>query len=173
MKNGLALTITAFAAIVLGLSMSAFAQPDGRYGMGRGMMGGYGPGYGMGPGMMDGYGPGYGMGPGMGGWNSYGGLDLTADQRAKISRIQHDLRTKHWALMGKMMDARYRLQELYDAEKPDSAAINQQYKEMEDLRRQMVDLSIEARNQINAILTNEQRQKLSARDREGPMMWGW
>ncbi len=67
MKNGLALTITAFAAIVLGWSMSAFAQPDGRHGMGPGMMGGYGPGYGMGPGMMDGYGPGYGMGPGMGG----------------------------------------------------------------------------------------------------------
>ncbi len=71
------------------------------------------------------------------------------------------------------MDARYRLQELYDAEKPDSAAINQQYKEMEDPRRQMVDLSIEARNQINAILTNEQRQKSRARDRERPMMWGW
>ena len=58
------------------------------YGMGPGMMGGYGPGssagpatgtpapnfgpgtsrghgYGMGPGMMGGYGPGYGMGPGM------------------------------------------------------------------------------------------------------------
>jgi hypothetical protein len=35
----------------------------GRYGMGPGMMGGYG-GYGMGPGMMGGYG-GYGMGPGM------------------------------------------------------------------------------------------------------------
>jgi Spy/CpxP family protein refolding chaperone len=34
------------------------------YGMGPGMMGGYG-GYGMGPGMMGGYGPGYGMGPGM------------------------------------------------------------------------------------------------------------
>jgi hypothetical protein len=41
------------------------------YGMGPGMMGGYG-GYGMGPGMMGGYG-GYGMGPGMmGGYGGYG-----------------------------------------------------------------------------------------------------
>jgi hypothetical protein len=44
----------------------------GGYGMGPGMMGGYG-GYGMGPGMMGGYG-GYGMGPGMmGGYPPYGG----------------------------------------------------------------------------------------------------
>ena len=43
----------------------------GGYGMGPGMMGGYG-GYGMGPGMMGGYG-GYGMGPGMmGGYGGYG-----------------------------------------------------------------------------------------------------
>lgn len=46
------------------------------YGMGPGMMGGYGGGYGMGPGMMGGYGGGYGMGPGMmGGYgqgNGYG-----------------------------------------------------------------------------------------------------
>jgi hypothetical protein len=51
----------------------------GGYGMGHGMMGGwggYGQGYGMGPGMMGGwggYGQGYGMGPGMmGGWGGYG-----------------------------------------------------------------------------------------------------
>lgn len=41
----------------------------GGYGPGAGGRGGYGPGYGMGPGMMGGggggYGPGYGMGPGM------------------------------------------------------------------------------------------------------------
>ena len=56
------------AALALGLAASAAsAQPGygpGYYGMGPGMMGGYGPGYGMGPGMMGGYGPGYGMGPG-------------------------------------------------------------------------------------------------------------
>ena len=53
------------AALALGLgAASVSAQPFG-YGMGPGMMGGYGPGYGMGwsGARMGGYGPGYGMGP--------------------------------------------------------------------------------------------------------------
>lgn len=139
------------------------------------MMGGYGAGYGMGPGMMGGYGPGYGMGPGASG--SYQGLELSADQRAKIAKIQQDLRTKHWALMGKMMDARFKLQELYDTDKPDATAIDQQYKEVDNLRRQMIDQSIEARNQINGVLTDKQREKLSQSGRSGGwgpgMMLGW
>lgn len=177
----------AIAAVAFGFSISAIAQPDWHYGMGSGMMGGYGAGYGTGPGLMGGYGPGYGMGPGMmggygrgygmppGGWNAYGGIDLSADQRAKIAKIEQDVRTKHWALMGKMTDARYKVQELYDADKLDAAAIDQQYKTIDAVRRQMIDLSIEARNQINNILSKDQREKLrdSSRGRGGPMpMWG-
>jgi hypothetical protein len=45
------------------LAAGAFAQaPQGRYG----------PGYGMGPGMMNGYGPEYGQGPGSGMLGGYG-----------------------------------------------------------------------------------------------------
>lgn len=60
----------------------------GGSGMGPGMMGGYG-GYGMGPGMMGGYGGGYGMGPRRGGY--YGNaecrkfLDATAGLRKELS----------------------------------------------------------------------------------------
>lgn len=71
-------------ATALGASALAHGYGPG-WGMGPGMMGGYGPGtgggygpgYGMGPGMMGGYG-GYGMGPGMmgpgmmGGYGGYG-----------------------------------------------------------------------------------------------------
>ena len=96
-----AATAAMLAALTLGSAPVAADQPAGSfqlaqgYGMGPGMMGGYGPGagsdeqreygpgygrrggsrgnsgrgygpgYGMGPGMMGGYGPGYGMGPGM------------------------------------------------------------------------------------------------------------
>lgn len=66
---------------VAGASPAVYAADNGTtdqstnsgwgYGMGPGMMGGYGGGYGMGPGMMGGYGGGYGMGPGMMG--GYGG----------------------------------------------------------------------------------------------------
>jgi Spy/CpxP family protein refolding chaperone len=155
----------------------------GGYGMGPGMMGG---GYGMGPGMMGGgsgmgpgmMGGGYGRGYGMGPWasGSYGGLDLNADQRAKIAKIQQDLRTRHWALMGKMMNARFKLEELYDTDKPDAAAISQQYKEIDDTRRQMIDASIDARNQSSGVLTKEQKDKLGESTRGWRhgmgMMWG-
>jgi Spy/CpxP family protein refolding chaperone len=129
------------------------------YGMGPGMMGGYGPGYGMGPGMMGGYGPGYGMGPGMMGWGNYRDLNLSADQKSKITQIRQEMRTKQWAVMGQMMDAQDKLQDLYDADKQDSATINKQYKAIDDLRRQMVDNAVDAHNRINNILTKEQREK--------------
>lgn len=151
----------------------ALADPDSGWGgMGPGMMGGYGQGYGMGPGMMGG--TGYGMGPGMMGYGNYRDLNLNKDQRAKIAQIRKTLRTKHWALMSEMMDAQDNLQDLYDADKQDAAAINKQYKILEDLRRQMVENSVEANNQINAILTKEQRDKFRERGRGyGPMMWGY
>ncbi len=152
------------AGVVLGIAVNfAVAQPapGGGYGMGPGMMGGSGGyGMGMGPGMMGGY----GMGPGMmgdhgGRWGWYAELGLTADQRAKIEQIHRDLRTKNWALMGKMMDARYKLADLYDADKLDAAAIKAQYKEIEDLRLQMVDAAVDAHNQVDALLTKEQKEK--------------
>lgn len=143
------------------------------YGMGPGMMGGYGPGYGMGPGMMGGYG-GYGMGPGMMGYGDYHDLNLSSEQRSKIAQIRKAMRSKQLDLMDDMMDAQDKLQELYDADKQDAAAINKQYKVIEDLRRQMVDNSVEANNRINAILSKEQREKLRERGRGyGPMMRGY
>jgi len=145
--------------------------------MGPGMMGGYGTGYGMGSGMMGGYGSGYGMGPGMMGLGNYRALNLSADQKSKIAPIHKETRAKQWATMGKMMDAQERLQELYDVDKQDAEAINKQYKVIEDLRRQMVDTSVEAHNRINSILTKEQREQLEKSRGTGhgygPMMRDW
>jgi Spy/CpxP family protein refolding chaperone len=133
------------------------------YGMGPGMMGGYG----MGPGMMGGY----GMGPGMAGRIGRVVPDLTADQKSKISQVQRDARAKHWALMGRMIEAQDRLQDLYDADKPDSAAIHAQYREIEALRRQMADIALDANEQIDAVLGKEQRERLHAWRRAG-VPWG-
>lgn len=145
------------------------------YGMGPGAMGGYGPGYGMGPGMMGGYGPGYGMGRGMMGWGNLQGLKLSKDQQAKITQLRREMHAKQWAVMGQMMDAQDRLQELYDADKPDSAAIKNQYKVIEDLRLQMMDNAVDTHNQINSILTKEQREKSQQWGGRGygPMMRGY
>ena len=158
------------------------------YGRGPGMMGdyggpGYGPGYGRGsrgggggygPGMMGGEGGGYGMGPGMMGGGNYAALNLNADQKAKITPIQRDARRKMWALMGRMMESQYALQDLYDADKQDAAAINKQYKEIEDARKQMVEISVDVHNRVNEILTPEQREQSRQGGRGyGPMMRGY
>jgi len=151
------------------------------YGMGPGMMGGdgsgsgsgYGYGYGMGPGMMGGYGMGPGMmgpgmmGQGMLGWGNFRALNLNADQKSKIAHLRREMRTKQWAVMGEMMDAREKLQDLWEADKQDSAAINKQYKVIEDLRRQMVENAVETHNKINSILTKEQREKLHEEQENG------
>ena len=187
MKNHKRIIGVVLAASLFGTAANlAAAEPssDWQNNMGSGMMGGYGPGYGMGPGMMGGYGPGYGgmmggygpgygMGPGMMGWGNYRGLNLSDDQKSKISQIRKEMRDKQWPLMGEMMDARDKLDDLYDADKQDAAAIDKQYKVVEDLRRQMVDNAVDAHNHINSILTKEQREKSREGRGYGPMMRGW
>jgi Spy/CpxP family protein refolding chaperone len=178
MKNYLRIISIILAASFFGaIANITAADPASGYqsSMGPGMMGGYGPGYGMDPGMMGGHG--YGMGPGMMGLGYYKALKLTPDQKSKITPIIKEARTKQWANMGKMMDAQERLQELYDVDKQDSEAINKQYKVIEDLRRQMVDNSVETHNRLNSILTKEQKEQLEKSRGPGhgygPMMRDW
>lgn len=181
MRNYLRIFSIVIVACTLGVTAN-FATADSDRGMERGMMGGH-QGYGMGMGMMGGYQGygmgmmggrhGYGMGPGMMGHEAFRGLNLSSDQKSKVSKIRKSVRAKHMELMDEMMDAQDKLQELYDADKLDAAAINKQHKVVEDLRRQMVESSVDAHNQISDILTKEQRDKLRERRREyGPMMWG-
>jgi len=138
-------------------------------GYGPGMMGqGYGPGMmgqGIGPGMM-GYGMmGQGMGPGMMGGmmygaNPYASVDLSADQRARISAIQEGLWRKQWDLMGRMHEERYHMQQLMSGAVADDAAARKAYQAMADAHKQMFDAMLAARKQIDAVLTQEQRDRL-------------
>lgn len=161
---------TLLCATLLSTSALADRSPDSYgpgYGMGYGMgsmMGGYGMG-----GMMDGCGYGErmggqrsdcGMGPGMmGGYGMRSDLNLSADQRSKIAKIQNDLRRQHWVLMGKMLDEQAQMGEQYSSDNPDEALLKKIYRNMSDLRHQMFDLSLDARKQIEAVLTKEQREK--------------
>ena len=120
---------------------------DDRY-MGRGMMG---PGM-MGPGM---------MGPGMMGGYGYGpALDLTEQQQAKIAQIQEDFRKKQRDLAAKMDAEQAKLNEIYYSGKRDPAAIDNQYKKIYDLRRQMIQIQVDAQNRMDAVLTPEQKERL-------------
>jgi len=110
------------------------------------------------------------MGPGMMG--SYLGLELSPEQRTKISQIQDELRKKHWALMGTMRDQQYRLQEHYYAPNRDPAAIGAEERKLAELHGQMTQSHVEAQNRVEAVLTNEQKERLRNSGR-GWMMRGY
>jgi len=176
MKNYLrVMSIILVASFFGAMANLSVADPSSGWpsSMGHEMMGGYGHGYGMGQGMMGGYG--YGAGPGMMGWGNFRALNLNAEQKTKIMQIRKEIRAKQWTIMGDMMDAQDKLQELLDADQQDASAINKQYKAIEDLRRQIVENSVEAHNRINSILTKEQREKSREWEERGygPMMHGW
>lgn len=161
---------------------AASAQPATQWGpgMGPGMTGrGYGPGM-MGSGMMGrGHGPGmmgrgYGhMGPGMMGSGQgpgamggmmhgapYAALDLSDEQRSKIAEIQSGLRQTHWALMGAMHESRQKLFELEAGGKADDAAAREATEAMAALHEQMHATMLDARQRMDAVLTDEQRGRL-------------
>ncbi len=168
------------AMVIVIADVSAHGGGAGGYGPGYGY--GYGMGEGMGPGMMGGYGMmhgpgmmgGYGMmhdpgmmggegmmyGPGMMGMGPVWMLNLTDEQRAKISKLQGELRKKQWATMGQIMDERQKLFELYSADSPDAKKVGAVYGKIFDLRRQMIEAAIDTQNHTQALLTKEQRAQL-------------
>ena len=156
----------------------ALAQGPG-YWQGQGGGPGYGPG--MGPGMMGGYGsgPGYGpgMGPGMMGHDAKGrgpgamrgrwehmahALGLSEDQRAQVRRIMEDTRRKNWDVLGQIQSERFKLREMVRGDKVDPNAAVEQKSKVDDLKRQVMRSRLEARNQVLALLTPEQREKARA-----------
>lgn len=144
------------------------------WGAGPGMMGG---GWGMGPGMMGGMGMmgGHGMGPGMmmGGWgtgHAFSLLNLTDEQRAKINKIMDAEQRKHWEVAGKMMEQHAKLRDLYAAETPDPKKIGAVYAEMSKFRQQMIETHVQSFNEMQAVLTKEQREQLRQWHRGGSRM---
>lgn len=139
------------------------------YGHGRSMGSGMGGGYGMGFGPMVGYGSGLGMmgGRGMGPGLMYGyaahALGLTADQRDKLARIWNDSMKKAWPVMGGLREQNFQLSRLLRAETPDRAAVNKIYGRITDLGKQLLDLRLQARQEMMGVLTAEQRKELRER----------
>lgn len=141
-------------------------------GMSAGTMSGYGSGNRTHAGMMSGYRNGMGPGSqvddaaGHGMTRGYGldpGLNLSLEQRDGIFAIQDALRRKHWTLAGRIRDEQSQLDEQFASNAPDHAALSSRYRNMSALRQQMFDLSLDARKQIDAILTPQQRDKLKPR----------
>lgn len=144
----------------------------GMMGMGSGMMGGYGPGDGMGSmgmmggmmgsGMMGGYG-----GMGMMGMGALENLDLSSEQRTKIKKILDDERKQQWPVMGKVMDQQDKLRDLYEVDQPDPKMIGAVYGAIAKLRQQMLETHVQASNQVQQVLTPEQREQWRQWNRGG------
>lgn len=113
-------------------------------GMGSGMMGGD-----MGSCMMGG-----GMGSGMMGHRAEM-LDITDEQRATMRKITADLRRSNIERMSKIMDVHDQLAELYEKEPLDAKAIGSVYGQIFDLRQQMIEAGIEAKNKKRKVLNKE------------------
>lgn len=144
---------------------------SGYYGMGQGMIPGYGRGMGsgwcswhLGQGMKAyGIGPGFrcGQGPMMGPcYDPFSGLNLYESQQKEMTEIRDELRKKHWELMGEMNDEYAKLDDLYNKAKLDPTAIDKQLERIYSLQRRMAVTSIEAYNQMESLLTPAQKQLL-------------
>ena len=171
MRKTLRLTAVALGLAAAGAVMAQGYGPGGGYGAGMMGGGGYGGpdmmgGGGYGPGMMGGggYGPGmmggHGAGGGMMGFGPLGALDLKDDQRDKIFAIQEEARTKNFGTMTQMRAERYKMAKMYNAEKADPKLIGEQQKKVDELHRQMIQSRVETRNEIEAVLTPEQKKQL-------------
>jgi len=157
--TALAFAFASGATIVVGADAAPDSRPGAQYGAGPGMMGGYGPGMmgGYGRGMMGGYGSGM-----MGGYGPLSQLDLTSDQKEKIAQIQENTRERNWATMGQLRTEEFKLRGVYNVEKPDPEAVAEQQKKVDHLRRQLTKARVQAHNEMQAVLTKEQREQLRA-----------
>ena len=85
---------------------------------------------------------------------------MTTDQQEKIARIHEDTRQKNWEAMGQLLSEQFKLRGLYLADKLDANAIVEQQKKVDELRRVMLKSHVEMGNQIEALLTKDQRDLL-------------
>lgn len=162
------LTVWLMAGLILLAAFAAVADDEMKlqggcpYGMtGPGMMGQGMMGQGMmGQGMMGSRMMGHGYGGMMGGYGPMWLPDLKEDQQKKITAIYEELHKKRWDLMTKMQGEYATLRGLYAADKRDPAAIGNQYRKISELRRQMVEQSVDAHNRMEDVLTKEQKGRL-------------
>ena len=154
---------TAGVALAQGPAYGQGQGPGPGYGPGmhHEMMGGYGggPGDGMRPGMMQGRGAGMTRGRGQ---HMARVLGLSEDQRAKVRQIREDTRRKNWDALGQIRSERFKLREMMRGDKVDPEAAIEQKRKVDELKRQLMRLRLEARNQVLALLTPEQREKARA-----------
>ncbi|MFC1681695.1 Spy/CpxP family protein refolding chaperone, partial [Pseudomonadota bacterium] len=97
-------------------------------------------------------------------------LGLTEEQEIKIDDIQHQLHKQHWAIMGQMIDVKAELRRVHAGDPPDAKAIGAVYGKMFDLKRQMIETTIEAKNNATGVLTEAQAAQMKNMKQRRKMM---
>lgn len=88
-------------------------------------------------------------------------LKMTADQRKAVTEIERDLKRKQWTFIGSLRELRWKQEEAFGAPEVDAQAARRNYDEITALRRQMFEATLDSRKRIEAVLTKEQRARLS------------
>jgi len=122
---------------------------NGQGGMGSGMMMG---------GMMNGMGPGMMMG-GMGPMSGMADM-LDEQQRSSMREMRQEHRATQLQRMGEMMNMRDDMMELMRAERPDPEEVKALHGQMSSLHGEMMADSVRMRNQMQDLLTDEQRAQM-------------
>ncbi|MEW5973825.1 MAG: Spy/CpxP family protein refolding chaperone [Pseudomonadota bacterium] len=115
-----------------------------------------------------------GSGPMMGGQDmmrGYGlgaaaGIELSDEQRAKMREIQREQFKQETGLREKLYDEYGKLEEIYDADKPDPKAVRDAYDRIYALRKQMIEARVQSHNRMYDLLTDEQRKLWKSQRRQ-------
>jgi Spy/CpxP family protein refolding chaperone len=99
-------------------------------------------------------------------------LNLTPEQKQKMDKI-HEAASKQAEPLHKEMVAKMKeMQPLWAVDKPDRAAIERKHAEMSAIQNKLWGIHIDAKLQIHALLTPEQRSKWADDHDAGPGMPG-
>lgn len=157
--------------------------PQGQAGQGRGQGRGLGPGQGLGTGQGPGQGLGPGQqrgpragrgGPGMGqgrpraGRGGFLALDLTDDQRTKVTDLQRAMRDQTAPLRDELQFARRTLHRELFADARDDAKVKGLVEKIAALEKQLTDMHLKQATAVSELLTPEQRETMRLRGRQGP-----
>lgn len=87
-------------------------------------------------------------------------LDLTDEQVAQIQEIQRRAAAEYQAIAAQLMAKQAELRSLLWQKNPDQADLEARYEEIAQLRQQLAEVADRARDEVMALLTTEQQEKL-------------
>ncbi|MGE6779873.1 Spy/CpxP family protein refolding chaperone [Vreelandella titanicae] len=172
---GLAASLSVTSSVIFAQGMNQGAQGQGNMmggqgGMGSGMM--MGSQEGMYPGMMMGGQSGMMPCPMMGGMGTMSGMAgmLDEQQMSTMREMRQEHRAAQFERMGEMMNLRDDMMQIMQAERPEPEEVKALHAQMANLHGDMMADNVRMHNQMQDLLTDEQREQMrgSMRSYHGP-----